>query len=328
MRHELLIYSGLLAVGLGASYWASLPESQEDSNTQALFTVNAANLAEVDYEIEGQKIHLGKLDGTERFWVTVTKPGKPAAEKKVADPHASEDTKAPEASEPVTQEFLAGDSSDKLFESFAPFEALRSLGKISDDRLKEFGLKEGTGKFILRAKDSPKPFAFEVGGKSYGSRNVFIRNSDSGEVYLAKQDAFDQLKNAESRLFERKIFSFSGDDIEGATVNASGKSKTIDHLKRDEEGQLAWSDQGSEAPAKASYKNWMEKFEKLKVLSYATKEQLKGIEVAAPIVEIEYTAKGMKLDRLAVRLFGDLGSSCADTGRICRKRSPDNFRIN
>jgi hypothetical protein len=317
MRHELLIYSGLLAAGLGASYWASLPETKEDASTQSLFNVAAANISEIAYEFDGSSVRLEKMPDSSRFWITTTKPAKPVTKhpKPETKPEETPDdpahkveaevSPAEAALPPVLENFVAGDSVDKLFEAFAPFEALRSLGKISPDRLAEFGLKEGTGHFSLQSKESDKKFQFAIGGKSYGSRNVFIMNTETSEVFLANQDPFDQLRNASSRLYERRITTVVPDDIESATISALTKTKVVTHKKRDEAGQLLWSDEGAEGQSKASYKNWMEKFDKLRVLSYATKEQLAALELVKPFVEIQYQSGAKKLDAIAVKKLAE-----------------------
>jgi hypothetical protein len=311
MRHELLIYSGLLAVGLGASYWASLPETKEDASAQSLFNVAAANIAEIKYEFDGQSVQLSKLPDSSRFWISTTKPGKPVDKLPKHDkPEDAAHEPAADASPvatvpPVTEEFVAGDGVDKLFEFFAPFEALRSLGKISADRLAEFGLKDGTGHFSLQSKESDKKFDFAVGGKSYGSRNVFIMNTATSEVFLAKQDPFDQLRNANSRLYERKIINVAPEEIEAATVIALDKTKSLNHTKRGEDGQLLWGDDGADGKTKASYKNWMEKFEKLRVMSYATKEQTAALQQVQPLLEVQYQSRGKKLDAVTVKKLSE-----------------------
>ncbi len=323
MRLDLLTYSGLLAIGLGGSYWASLPESKKDESVQALFNIPASSIGEINYEFSGNTVRLAKNSDAGRFWVTFAKAAKPAQAAKSSktpiedDPHGHDHGEAEgeqeEVSQPaipaqpaVTEEFVAGDGLEKLLSSFAPFEVLRSLGKVSTDRLAEFGLKEGAGQFSIQSKDSDKKFSFMIGGSSYGSRNVFIMNLETSEVYLAKQDAFDQMRNANTRLYERKILDLTPEDVHEATIIALGKTKVLDHSKRNEAGEPVWTVVGSEGSSKASFQSWMDKLDKLRVLSFANKEQLASLEVVEPVFEVQYAAGGKRLDGIAVKKIADV----------------------
>lgn len=309
MRIDLGIYCVLLAGGLGFAYWASLPAVDDEQTKVPIMTFEPGAVTELTFASDEVTSTASKMGDGKKFWVTLTKTEKPPEKspEKLKDGEkpaeaAAEPTPTPPPSK--TDTFLANEQMEDLLSSLNPLQALRVVGKVEDEKmLEEFGLKDAKVFFSVATGDAKtgKKLELKIGKKSYGSSNRFVQNSADGKVYLVDEGIFEKLKKADFRLFERKIVSINFEDATKAQVRTIDKEKAMVHTKRDEAGVLQWSDNQEGANIKPAYKNWLDKVEKLKIISYANEAQKTALDAMQPFLTIKLEKDGADLDTIEFR---------------------------
>lgn len=288
MRLDITAYSLMLVGGLGLAYWASLPVSDSDPNKVSLFSVEPKAIAKMT--LTGGEAEVAATRNDEgRYWIDFKKAA-PVKPEGVPEGHPAP---APEAAE----RFLAGEKMKDLLAAFNPLEAQRSLGKVDQAALEEFGLKDAKEKFTLTTA-SGSTFSLVLGKQSYGSRNRFVLDERDGKVLLVGGDAFGDLARANIRLFERSILSGPIEEVQKAEIKAGGKERRFDHTKKDQNGALQWSEDSEGAAANAGFKSWFDKIDRLRLVSYADAGQTESAEKQTPFLVVNFLKDNKPVDEL------------------------------
>lgn len=295
MRLDLSVYAGLMVVGLGVAYWASLPVDEGEAEKVTLAAFDPKTVAEMSFHGKDTDVTAQRREDG-RFWVDYRKTEEAAPPPK-ADP-AKPDAAKPEPPKPVEvkERFLANDKVDQLAKSFNPLAALRVVAAQADDKqLDEFGLKDKADWFQLKTTDG-KTYKIFLGKRSYGTKNRFAQEDGAKRVLLVEDEGFDNLEKANQRAYDRRLYSFEMSDVSAAAIRAGGKSRRMAHSQRDKQGELLWTDDEAAAPQKASYDAWMDRLSKLRLAGYATDDEAKRAQTTAPILEVVFEKGGSPLD--------------------------------
>ena len=70
MRADWGVFSGLLCVGLGLAYWASLPAKDADADKVTVWDVAPDTISEITYKTADYSADLKREGDTKRFWVS------------------------------------------------------------------------------------------------------------------------------------------------------------------------------------------------------------------------------------------------------------------
>jgi hypothetical protein len=301
MRADLGVYGVLLATGLGAAYWASLPASDGDEQKVAIVALDPKTITEVSYKGKDvAAVATRREDG--RYWVafqkTETPPPPPPA-----DPHAAPGTPPPAATgetKTTNDRFLANEKMDELVAGFNPLNALRVIGKADDKQLDEFGLKDKADSVTVKAGD--KTLTYYLGKRSYGSRNRFVlEGGGEGRVLLVDDSSLENLEKANLRLYDRRLVPFDLDDVTAAQIGAGSRTKRMGHTQRDKQGDLQWSEDEDNGAVRPSYNAWMDKISKLRLSAYAEpadEDKLKGVE---PFLTLTFEKAKKPLDTVVFK---------------------------
>jgi hypothetical protein len=295
-------YVVLMFAGLGTAYWASLPVEKGVDGKVAIFSIAPASIASISYKSEDIKVSLEKQSGGTKYWVNYEKAHvvKEKEKSKPKDAKKKKDIKEEVAvkKEIKKQRFLTSEKIDEILEGLNPFEALRVVGeKFDAKQLEEFGLDKPKEQVTFKDKKG-NSHTFEIGSKSYGSRNKFVIEKKSGRVLLVDGKPFESLSRANYRLYERKILSFNFDDVTDATLSVARTSKKLEHTQRNSKGELQWADKKEGSKPKSSYKSWMNKISRLKIKKFADEEMTAKLIATVPYLHITFDRKGSKLDRM------------------------------
>ncbi len=300
MRLDLAGYGVLLAAGLGAAYWASLPKAEGEEEKVSIYSVDPKAVAEVTYETKEVQAKAVRREDS-RYWIDHTRTETPLVPK---DPKADETAAPPPAPEPkVTKErFLSNDKMDELLKGLSPLKAVRVIGKVDAAALKDFFGDEGPKDKVTFKSTDGKEFSLFLGKKSYGSKNRFAMEAGAGgRVVLVEDSAFENLDRAPQRMYERKLVSFELDDVTKAVVRAGDKTKSLSHLQRNKEGTLLWTDDEENAQPKPSYDSWMDKIAKLRLTGYAEPAEEETVKGLKPFLEVVFEKDGAVKDTLVFK---------------------------
>lgn len=328
MQRDLGIYGGLLALGLGLAYWASLPSPEGAEEKVQIFSIEPKQISEVSFTSKDDKAKVditttaAKRANDERFWISYEKsePSEPASgdlderENPKDKPSTTKDPKASAAGESkkddkpppppkVTKErFLAGERLDDIVKGLNPLLASRVFKDVSDEQLSEFGLKDAQQVFTIKGSDG-QIITLRLGRKSYGSSSRFAmevsKDGKNGRVFLIDDQNFENLERAPVRLYDRRLVAVELADVQKATIITEGKPpKKLAHTQRDKSGELLWTDDEEGATAKPSNDSWMERISKLRLLSYGEEADEARLATVKPAFEVVLEKDGKVVDTM------------------------------
>ncbi|KYG03353.1 DUF4340 domain-containing protein [Sorangium sp. So ce542] len=275
----------------------------------------AEDVERITFEAKSKTVVLeAKKDKDGRYFVgTAERKATPPAEKPKDDVHGHGDEaqdEPPAEQEPTvkTTTFVSVTAGNKLAEAIAPLKALRSVGRIGDDRASEFGLAEPEGTLTVKLRGGERKLV--VGGATPGGADRYARDEATGEVYAIKGDIYRDLDTAESRLMERELHEWKDVDLTQARVIVGDKRREL--TRSGDEGKKFWADPASPEQKDETVGNWMSKLDRLRPTEY----------VAAPpeqkevVVRVEYTGRA-----------GDIGFAELVKGPPGASGKPDYFLV-
>ena len=330
MRADLVIYSALLVLGVGAAYYSTLPsESGEDSSVKIL-SLEPKNIDEITFsssqEDLGIKVDVSakKRDTDDRFMIVYNKvetpkPAKKEEPKEPEQPHVSPPDESPETDKPkseeekkpdapespppapiiTTEEFLGNEQMEDILKSLNPLMASRVFTQVDEKQLEEFGLKTPPQKMTIKTADG-KTQSFLLGRKSYGSPQRFLLEETANgpkRVLLVDDEIFAQLENAHRRLYDRRYLADDFETVTKAEIKTPGGIlKKISHTQKNKDGTLLWTDDEPDAQAKPSYDSFMDRIEKLRLAKYAPKDVEEKLQTTEPFLSITFEKDSKVID--------------------------------
>ncbi|MDD9966702.1 MAG: DUF4340 domain-containing protein, partial [Myxococcales bacterium] len=224
---------------------------------------------------------------------------------------ASSHSKPPMLPEPEV--FAPNEKFAKYLKDIARLRAHRSIGKLEAEREAEFGFDEVDTFFSLTCGGAE--FAFEVGGRTYGTGKRYVRRKDTGEVYLLAGSLVQDLQSARYKFRQTSLHRFAFEDVETAEVRALEKQRKLVRKKFGGAGAAQWVDEAEPDKRNELFGNWFARVEKLRVSSYLGEGKEPGsdldsdegvVEGAESIVEVAYQTKAGERGRLElVRVLQD-----------------------
>jgi hypothetical protein len=201
-----------------------------------------------------------------------------------AAPPSGETPEAPEAPEAEPEyetsvsHFKAGTKGDELFASLAPMLALRKLEDMTPEKLETTGLNDPQDALIIERKG--KSIRLEVGGEVYGTRDRYVREPDSGEVYLVDDELLRPLRYARTRLPDRTLWSVETKRIASVSIGSPEGSLEVLQKNAEDPEKASWVSSTSPDEVDEQLQTWMGKALRMKSTAYASDEDdTEGIEL-------------------------------------------------
>ena len=218
-----------------------------------------------------------------------------------------------------TRAFGGSDKVDDLLKSFAPFEAKRSLGSaLSDEELALAKLDAPKRKLVVGLQTGER--VFEVGGRTHGSRDHYLRATGGREVFLIGSRVLGDLEFPEGRFMERKVRKVGLEDVAAVTISAGGQLKRVLHKNRLSKKEAFWADEAAPDERSETLGNYLDKVDKLTVSRYS--RDGKPLEQGEPVLEVTWYDDGdAVLEHLTVSKTMD-GKRTVFIGRSRTTRVP------
>lgn len=286
------VYGGLLAL-LSAGAWAkytAAPALELDGKV-VLLQGEEAELESITWlaDKKDKAVIVKKTDAAGEYWeVTYTKwtekkaPAAPPTENPAptegapAGPSPTPEaapapTAAPAAdAEPTyeesTQVWKAGEEAGKLAKSLSPLLAIRKL-ELTPDKLETTGLDKVEE--FLEISRKGKTIKLEVGGEVYGTRDRYVRDTSTQEVFLVDDELLRPLKYARTRLPDRTLWSLDPQKVSKVTIGGGTGSLEVLHKNAQDIEKAAWVRASAPEATDEQLKTWMDKALKLKSTAYA-----------------------------------------------------------
>lgn len=277
MMRSSAIYGTLLCALLAGAWldWTAVPAIELDGKVvlvpgevEELTRITWSSKNKDDVVVERKDDAMGVYyDVTYTRW---TEDKSPAPE---VTPEGEAPAEAP-ATEPTftstTTHFKAGDSGDELFKSMAPLLALRKLTDLTPDKLETTGLQDPQDKLVLERRG--KSIALEVGGEVYGTKDRYVRDVASGDVYLVDDEVLRSLRYARTRLPDRTVFSMEEKRVAKVTIGTATGSVEVLHKNALDEEKAAWVRASAPETPDEQLQTWLDKAIRLKSTAYAEAE--------------------------------------------------------
>lgn len=280
-----LVHLAVLAVSAAAAIGVWTRDKEPKALAQGDVTVwsgRAEGVERFSYESKTRKVDLSaKSDAVGRYFVGSSEREAPAAAP------AEDGGAPPPAAARTTTTLISVGAADKLATALAPLKALRSLGRVGDDRAAEFGLAEPEGTVSFRVSGAEHKLL--LGGTTPGGGDRYVKDPASGEVYVVKGEPLRSLESAESSLMERELHEWKDVDVTALTILAGGKTRAL--VRGGEGAKKFWADAAKPDENDETLGNWMSKLDRLRPLEFAAAPP----EGRETVVRLEYTAGSKKL---------------------------------
>ena len=237
-------YGSVLALSLGAAWYQwSKPPSVTEGDEVVILYGEEKSLEEIIWESDKDKAVIEfRSDAVGNYlWATYT------------------DKKKEEEQE---KSFKVGQDGEKLCADLSPLVAIRALENVSEEKKEEIGLKTPTTSLSIKRKG--KTTVFDVGNEAYGTKDLYIQNRETKEVFLLDDAKVRTLKFARTRLPDRQLWSFEKEKITKITLQASleGQPKTLVLLNKNWQDKLQakWVRQDDETADNTQLTNWITKY--------------------------------------------------------------------
>jgi hypothetical protein len=176
--------------------------------------------------------------------------------------------------------FVSVTGGTSLSNLLAPLRAYRSLGKLGDDRLAEFGLAEPEG--TLRVQVGGAEHKLFIGGTTPGGSHRYARDPDTGECYALLADVYNYV-TVPRMLRENQLHAWNDTEVRRAHIATGGKARDL--VRAGGEGDRSWSDRATPDQKDETAENWMAKVDALHAEEYLANEP-PGHEL---VLRIEYS---------------------------------------
>jgi hypothetical protein len=294
MSREIKLYAGLLLALLAGAFWSwkaeQSPKKASAATLVSMIDISPDELTSVSLKQKDGKATNVRFEGKgeDRIaWVEVTKPA--------PVPLVTDSSAGPvPAVAAETRKFPGGDAAVKLVELVAPFQAVRSLGKLDEKQRKQFELEDPKITMSLQTKGG-RTHDLKVGGTTFGTQDYYAEDS-SGRAWLVKSGSVKPLLNGEG-LMERTLHEVEDKDILRVVVKSGDREAKFEQQHPLDAKGRYWAKPETPDTRETQLGTWLGKARKLPVVRYPD-EQPASI---APKLELVYTdAKGKELARFAL----------------------------
>ena len=214
MKASSAAVQGALAVaGLLAAYFTWQRPAEDKDAVATVIDVTKPQLERIRYEDPKRVVEL--VTGRDGTWVRQTeRPPEPAV---------------PAPSESRPREYKANDSADRVVDSFTPLRALRSLGKLPDDKLAELGLAKSERRLEVAARGAT--WRLRLASANANEANAppapYALNEEDGRVYLLRGTLLSDLEFAASRLVDRRLHAFRDDEWDSVRIRTGAQERRL-----------------------------------------------------------------------------------------------------
>ena len=291
-----IVYATLLVLSLIAAWmrWTAEP-SGEGEDKVVLLAGEVEQLESIAWKGKDAEALLTRKtdDHGAYLWVSTTKweerkaPPSPPGEEPALQP-------LPVVTERIERQdvFKASEKGDELLASFSPLHAIRRLEAVDATKLTEIGLDAPEETLVVTRKG--KATTLVIGGEAYGTKDRYVRNEETKEVFLIDDQLLKSLEFAKTRLPDRDLWSLERPAIASARISDGSRTLEVAQKNPDDEAKATWARAGSEA-ADEQLATWMDRALKLKGTSYVDPQAEDGPKDLQPRFSLTLVPAGKGL---------------------------------
>jgi hypothetical protein len=310
---QVLVQAGLATGALILAYftWQRAPELAPDEALALDIAKNDLVSARFDDPEKNTWVELGRSADENGPFVTVhlspqDKPGSAKVPDKTKTPDKPE-AKTPDKPEAKTPDRLVrgSEAAEKLFASFTPLRANRSLGVLDETKLKELGLDTTKKRITLTLRNGKRTFALAPAPP--GGSLPYLRDEASGQVFVVARAFLSDFQIAASSLVERKAHGFRIEDVDRLQVTVGAVKRDFVVVRGEHSVQLAPAN-ASDKPD-AAVKTWHDKIFRLWPAEVLGQGEMPAEGEPQVALRIDYSMRGRRLGYLEIGKVAVVASS-------------------
>ena len=255
---SVLVYAGILILSLGVAWVRWTAEPDKIGEDEVLIAQGSADqIAQISYVSEKMEvlINVKKDSNGSYLWTTYT------------------DKKNPE--DPQRKEFKAGNNGNKLLESLSPFIGIRKLD-VEESKLEELGLSNSQASLSIKRGENVR--VFDIGAEAYGTKDYYIRDQKSSEIFLVDDRKLTPLLKARTNLPDRALWSQKPPQAVSAVVYLGDRKLLLEHSNWQDKSNAKWVQTGASDEDNTQLETWLGKFFRLSSSRYqSSNDQLEAL---------------------------------------------------
>jgi hypothetical protein len=191
-------------------------------------------------------------------------------------------TEEPKPEEPetitVTSEFPVGEAGENLFELYANLKAMRALGKLDEEKLKEYELNESEENLTILFEDGSQKTLI-LGKKVYRGADRFVLDNETDEAYVLAGDLLKGIDGGQSGLSLKKLHTFEEDEIGEVKITTEKGEREFIRTKGEKDGRevIHWADKADAMENNQTVGNFLDRLGKLKPVEYDTERPVSDL---------------------------------------------------
>ena len=256
---SVIVYAGILILSLGIAWLRWTAEPDKIGENEVLIAQGSADqIAQVSYFSQQMEvlIDVQKDDSGSYLWVTFT------------------DKKNPD--EPQNKEFKAGENGDKLLRSLSPFIGIRKLN-VDDSKLEELGLSDTQTSISITRGENTR--IFDVGAEAYGTKDYYIRDQKSSEIFLVDDRKLTPILKARTNLPDRSLWSQKPPQAVSAVITFEDQKLFLEHSNWQDKSNAKWIQRDGSESDTTQLETWLGKFFRLSSSRYQSEaDELDNLE--------------------------------------------------
>jgi hypothetical protein len=166
---------------------------------------------------------------------------------------------------PKTRSYLGGEAAERLFTSFDPLSAVRTLTVDAEEETR-YGLGEPRATLTVR-RAGGESWTMAIGDEAYGGEHTYVRDTSSGSSFAIESSVLNALQYADIQLFEKDLTPLGQSELETIAIRKGGTRIVLHQHRAADPKKTHWTvgDDGAESPAAGA---WVGKLLRLQVQSY------------------------------------------------------------
>ncbi len=169
--------------------------------------------------------------------------------------------------------FKAGKNGDSLLEKLSPFVGIRTIDPTID--IASIGLQEPSATFMVTSNGIEREFA--IGSEAYGTRDLYVQDNSSKEIFLVDDAKLRSLRQARTSLPDRSLWTLDTSKATGGTLSFNEVDVQLSHQNWQDKKNAKWVFSLKPEDENTQLQTWLSKVLRLSVSRYASPDQLPTI---------------------------------------------------
>lgn len=234
----LIVPAGVLLLSLGAAWLQFTAEPDKIGDNEVLIMANqSTQIEQIDWIATQQEVHISSKSDKhgDYLWVEYI-------DKKDPEDHQE-------------KYFLAGKNGDKLLDHLSPLVGIRKLDP--DVPLNTLGLDEPSAQLSITSNGKTR--LFSIGDEAYGTKDVYVRDDSSNELFLVDDSKLRNLQQARTTLPNRALFTQETKKSTSAILTWQDASLSLTHQNWQDTKSAQWIYSETSTKDTTQIQTWLSK---------------------------------------------------------------------